>query len=120
MGIDNALAGIAVRDFGKAVAWYEQLLDRPSDPVPAEMPNLAEWQFTRGGGLQLFQDAGRAGSCSATLVVDNLAAQLAVLQRKGIAIGDSRASAMAKVAIVNDPEYNQIVLAQALTDQLAR
>ncbi len=31
MKIDNALAGIAVKDFAKAKPWYERLLDQSSE-----------------------------------------------------------------------------------------
>lgn len=36
MDINNALAGIAVRNLPSAVAWYEQLLDRSADSRPME------------------------------------------------------------------------------------
>src|SRR5882762_8735026 len=43
MSIDNALASVAVKDLKAAVAWYEQLFERPADSTP--MPEVAEWKF---------------------------------------------------------------------------
>lgn len=70
MSIDNALASIAVKDLKVAVTWYEQLLGRPADTRP--MPNLAEWKFERGGWLQVYELAERAGLGSCTLAVNDI------------------------------------------------
>ena len=60
MGIENAIASLAVRDLGTSVAWYERVLGKPADSRP--MPELAEWRFERGGWLQLYRGPERAGS----------------------------------------------------------
>ena len=120
MAIDNALAGIAVKDFAKAKPWYERLLDQPSDPLPPEMKDLAEWRFARGGCLQLFKDNERAGRSSVTLAVSDLAGQLTALRAMGVRIGKTSETPAVKTAIVNDDEGNQIVFAQALGDAVAR
>jgi hypothetical protein len=59
MSIDNALASVPVKNLQAAVAWYEQVLERPADSRP--MPEVAEWKFPRGGWLQVSQLAERAG-----------------------------------------------------------
>jgi hypothetical protein len=114
MAINNALAGIAVNDLTSAVAWYEQLLNRPPDSRPME--GLAEWQFAEGGWIQLFEDKDRAGSSSVTLVVTSRDDQLVELEAKGTPVGRTTTSEKVKIAIVTDPDGNQVVFAEALTD----
>jgi hypothetical protein len=116
VAITNALAGIAVKDFTLAVAWYEQLLNRPADSRPME--GLAEWQFAMGGGsIQVFHDKDRAGSSSVTLVVTSCDDQLVELEAKGVPVGLTNTSDKFKIAIVTDPDGNQIVFAEALGDR---
>ena len=50
------------------------------------MPEVAEWQFARGGALQVFEDPERAGRSSVTFVVDSVDDQIAQLTASGIAI----------------------------------
>ena len=60
MSIDNALASVPVKNLQAAVAWYEQVLERPADSRP--MPEVAEWKFPRGGlaaGLSTRRARGR-------------------------------------------------------------
>src|ERR1700675_2133259 len=66
MPILNALASVAVKNLAAAVVWYEKVFGRPPDSRP--MPEVAEWGFERGGGLQVYQLPERAGSGSFTLV----------------------------------------------------
>jgi hypothetical protein len=113
MDITNALAGVAVKDLPSAVAWYERLLGRPPDERPME--GLAEWEFSKGGWLQVFQDVARAGSSSVTLVENKLDERLADLRAKGVNIGSTSTSDYVSTAIVSDPDGNRIVFAEART-----
>ena len=61
MSIENVLASVAVRDLDAAVTWYEKLLVMPAS---RPMPEVAEWRFPRGGGLQVYRLPVRAGSGS--------------------------------------------------------
>jgi predicted enzyme related to lactoylglutathione lyase len=117
MSIHNALAGVAVRDLDSAQPWYERVLGSAGH---RPMKEVAEWQFARGGALQVFQDPARAGKSSVTLVVPDLDEQLAELRRSGVEIVKTTSTAAVKTAIVHDPDDNQIVLAQALGEALAR
>jgi predicted enzyme related to lactoylglutathione lyase len=117
MTINNTLAGIAVRDLNSAVVWYEQLLRRPADSKPME--GLAEWRFPKGGWLQVFQDRDRAGSSSVTLAVTSLDDALVELQETGIPVGRTITSEITKIAVVADPDGNQIIFAEALSDAIA-
>jgi predicted enzyme related to lactoylglutathione lyase len=117
MSIHNALAGVAVTNLDDAIRWYERVLEAtPRRP----MPEVAEWQFASGGALQVFVDAERAGRSSVTFVVSNVDDQIAALTASGIQILNTTNSALVRTAIVKDPDSNQIVFAQPLTDRVAR
>lgn len=118
MSIRNVLAGVAVRDLEAAIPWYVRLIGRKADSQP--MPEVAEWKFDRGGWLQVFQDEERAGASSLTLAVDDLDATLDALQRVGVRVGKKTETTSVRTAILEDPDGNRIVMAQALTSDLAR
>jgi predicted enzyme related to lactoylglutathione lyase len=115
MGIENALASVAVRDVTSAAAWYDKLLgwsgSRPMDEV-------AEWKFRGGGGLQVYAGPDRAGHCSCTLVVDGLEAVADRLKASGIDAGTITAGPRVKTAMLRDPDGNSIALAEALDPSL--
>lgn len=117
MSIQNALAGIAVRDLNAAAGRYEKLLGSAGK---RPMPEVAEWQFPSGGCLQVFADKERAGKSSITLAVDDIDAEVKRLEAAGTQIGKRTATADVKTAMVSDPDGNRIVLAQALTDLVSR
>jgi predicted enzyme related to lactoylglutathione lyase len=117
MPINNALAGVAVTNLDDAIRWYERVLERaPRRP----MPEVAEWQFAGGGALQVFVDAERAGRSSVTFVVSNIDEQIAALTAGGVQILNTSNGALVRTAIVKDPDSNQIVFAQPVTDRVAR
>jgi predicted enzyme related to lactoylglutathione lyase len=117
MSVQNALASLAVKDVKAASAWYEKLLGTsPSRP----MPEVAEWQFPRGGGLQVYELPERAGSCSATLSVDNFDAELAKLRQLRIEAGEPSVTSRVKVVMIKDPDGNSIAIAQAADPTLAQ
>jgi len=118
MTIRNALAGVAVRDLDKAVNWYTKLIGRSPDRRP--MPNDAEYAFEKGGWMQIFVDKERAGRSSVTLVVDDLDATLAELDAAGIARAEPTRTDYVDIAILADPDGNQIVVAQAKSQEHGR
>lgn len=117
MSIDNALASVAVKDLDRAAAWYSTLLGiegkRP-------MPEVAEWTFPRGGGLQVYQGPERAGHCSFTLVVSNIDEQVRKLETMNVDTSKRSSSARVKTVMVSDPDGNRIAFAQAADPSLAR
>lgn len=118
MKINNILAGLAVEDFAAALKWYGHLFDRSPDSRP--MDGVAEWHSPDGGWLQLFEDEARAGSSSVTLAVGDLDRTLETLRAKGIAIGQGTASDVVKTAEIADPDGNRIILAEALSESIAK
>ena len=111
MTIKNALAGVAVKNLDDAIGWYTKLLGRAPDERP--MSEVAEYRFDKGGWIQIFADGDRAGRSSVTLVEDDLEGRLEKLKVDEIAVGSVSRSDYVNTAIVNDPDGNQIVFAQA-------
>ena len=117
MSIDNALASVAVKDLDKAAAWYAELLgSRGKRP----MPEVEEWTFPRGGGLQVYQGAERAGNCSFTLAVSDIEAVARTLAAMGVPPGARTNSERVKTLMVRDPDGNSIAIAEAFDPALAR
>jgi hypothetical protein len=51
MAIENALASVAVKALGVAEAWYARLIGRAGSKP---MPEVVEWKFPSGAGLQVY------------------------------------------------------------------
>lgn len=117
MSILNALASVAVTDLTSAVQWYEKVLGRPAS---RPMPEVAEWSFERGGGLQVYQLPERAGSGSFTLAVSNLKELIAHLDYLSIDTRQRTSSDKVKTVMITDPDSNHIAFAEALHPSLAR
>jgi predicted enzyme related to lactoylglutathione lyase len=118
MSIDNALASVAVKDLTKASRWYEQLLGRPADSTP--MPNLAEWKFKRGGWLQVYESAERAGDGSCTLAVSDIDDVISHARELGVDTSRTSAGPRVKTLMISDPDGNHIAFAEAIDDSMAR
>ena len=118
MSIDNAIASVAVKDLGAAVAWYEALLGRAPDLTP--MPEVAEWKFPRGGWLQVYQLPERAGSGSFTLAVSNIEEVVANVAKLGVDTSQRSSGPKVKTLMIVDLDGNHIAFAEALDDSVAR
>lgn len=117
MTLRNALASVAVRDLGRARAWYEEWLGRKGS---SPMPEVVEWVFPNGGGLQVYQLPERAGQGSFTLVVEDIESEVRRLQALGIDASQRSSSERVKTVIITDPDGNHIALAEAFDPSLAR
>jgi predicted enzyme related to lactoylglutathione lyase len=118
MSIDNALASMAVKDLASAVKWYQALLGKPADSTP--MPEVAEWKFPRGGWLQIYELAERAGGCSCTLAVSDIEEIVAHVKHLGIDTTQRSSGAQAKTLMIVDPDGNHIAFAETLDKTMAR
>lgn len=117
MLIQNALASVAVRNLDASLPWYEKLLDaKASRP----MPEVGEWQFKRGGGLQLYELAERAGEGSLTLAVNDLEPEIEHLQKLGIDTSHTSSSDKVRTVMITDPDGNHIAIAEALMPGVIR
>lgn len=117
MSLNNALAGIAVTDLDTACPWYERLLGQEAS---RPMPEVAEWKFLHGGWLQVFSDTDRAGKSSICLSVSDIEGEINRLIATGIQVDAFKETPKAKVAVLRDPEGNQIILAEPLDTELAQ
>jgi predicted enzyme related to lactoylglutathione lyase len=117
MTIQNVLASVAVKDIKAASSWYAQLLGRPGE-MP--MPDLAEWQFPRGGWLQVYQLPERAGHGSFTLAVSDIEAEIQKLDAMGLDTSQRSSGSRVKTVMVTDPDGNHIAFAEATDPKLAQ
>jgi len=116
MTIKNALASVAVKDVGSAAQWYEKVLGRPGS---RPMPEVAEWTFERGGGLQVYQLPERAGTGSCTLVVSDIDELAARLETLSIDTSERTSSERVKPVMITDPDGNHIAFAEPRDPGLA-
>lgn len=117
MMVQNALASVAVSDLATSLAWYEKLLDaKASRPMPA----VGEWHFERGGGLQVYELAERAGEGSVTLAVNDLEPEIEHLEKLGIDISQKTSSDKVRTVMITDPGGNHIAIAEALMPGVIR
>jgi predicted enzyme related to lactoylglutathione lyase len=117
MSITNVLASVAVKDLNAAVKWYEKLLGASAS---RPMPEVAEWTFARGGCLQVYELAARAGAGSFTLVVDDMAEQISRVDVLGIDSGQRTSGQKVKTLMITDPDGNHIAFAEPHDPSLAQ
>lgn len=100
-------AGIAVRDFAAAVAWYQQLFGIP----PAFFPTDTEavWELAARRWVYIEQMPERAGHAMHTLLVEDLDARLAALAARGLepARRETYENGVRKITF-RDPDGNEI------------
>jgi predicted enzyme related to lactoylglutathione lyase len=117
MPIDNALASVAVKDLAVAERWYRRLLGRAGSKP---MPEVIEWKFPSGGGLQVYDLAERAGRCSFTLVVRDIESEIKKLDGMGVDTSKRTSTHQVKTVMITDPDGNHIALAEAADPSLMK
>ena len=115
MNVSNALASLAVSDLATAGAWYERLLGPGSSP----MPEVMEWQFRDGGGLQVYAGPERSGNGSCTLIVDDIDELADHLRSLGITDAEPVRNERVDTLMIKDPVGNSIAFAVPRSDDLA-
>jgi hypothetical protein len=75
-------AGIPVRDFGTALAWYQRLLGAE----PTFYPHDAEavWELAEDRYLYIIQDTERAGGAVSMIWVDDPVSEVAGIAGRGL------------------------------------
>ena len=81
MAVD-LFAGIPVRDFVTARAWYERLLGAPPSFLPHDTE--AVWEIAEHRSLYVVEDPGRAGHAVLTIFVDDLDAWVGGIASRGV------------------------------------
>ena len=118
MSIDNAIASLAVKELTSAVAWYQQLLGKRPDSVP--MPRVAEWKFSHGGWLQIYELPERAGKGSCTLAVRDIDQIVRYVENLGLHTRQQTSGEKVKTLMITDPDGNHIAFAETLDKSMAR
>jgi hypothetical protein len=80
--VTDLFAGICVRDFERARAWYERLFG----VGPSFEPHATEavWEIAEHRYLYIVEDAPRAGHAVHTVFVDDLDARVQALAARGL------------------------------------
>ena len=110
MTVKNASAAVAVTDLRVSKLWYQKLFGR--EPDTSLMEELFAWKFPTGGCMRLFRSKSLAGSSSVTLVEDDFGKRLKDLCAARYDIKKLIDSDGIKVAIIEDPDGNEVVFAQ--------
>jgi hypothetical protein len=103
----DLFAGIPVRDYATALAWYERLLGGP----PSFLPNDVEavWEIAEHRFLYIEVRPERAGHAMHTLFVEDFDSRLAAIAARGLrpASSETYENGVRK-AIFHDPDSNEI------------
>ena len=103
----DLFAGIPVRDYARAVEWYDRLLGTE----PAFLPNDREavWQLADHRFLYVETLPARAGHALHTVFVDDLAERVEAIAGRGISpvLEETYGNGVRKV-IYRDPDGNEI------------
>jgi catechol 2,3-dioxygenase-like lactoylglutathione lyase family enzyme len=106
MAVD-LFAGISVKDFKAALAWYERLLGSP----PAFFPNDIEavWELAEHQWVYIVQRPGHAGHAVLTIFVDDFDARIAQMADRGLepAMQEVYENGVRKTTY-RDPDGNEI------------
>ncbi len=109
MDVQGIFAVICVADHQRSIDWYSKLFGREPDDSPIE--GLVQWR-EKSAGLQIFLDAGRAGSSRVTIVVPEMAKERARAEQAGLKLGPDQSGDFGIVAQISDPDGNLLTLAE--------
>jgi catechol 2,3-dioxygenase-like lactoylglutathione lyase family enzyme len=105
----HLFAGLRVRDYAAARAWYTRLLGEP-----AFFPHETEavWTLADERSIYVVQDAERAGGGVVTVFVDDLDARVAAVAARGLDPDERETyESGARKAIFRDADGNEVGLA---------
>jgi predicted enzyme related to lactoylglutathione lyase len=113
----DLFAGIPVRDYAEALAWYERLLGSQ----PSFLPHATEavWELAEHRFLFIVERPDHAGHATHTLFVDDLEALVAEITGRGIdpVRRETYANGVRK-ATYRDPDGNELGLGGARHDPI--
>ena len=110
IAVQGIYACILVKDMETAIGWYGKLMGRGPDDQP--MPGMAQWRRMGAAGIQLWEDASSAGKGRITIVVPAMDDERRRLEAAGLQLGGEASGNFGRVAQLQDPEGNQITLAE--------
>lgn len=109
MTVSKVYAVVSTAQLSRAHEWYSRLFGRASDLHP--MAEVHEWHFANGG-VQLVDDASRAGRSMLTVIVSSLDAARAEMQTRDLLLGQATGGDFATIAQIRDPDGNQVTFAE--------
>jgi catechol 2,3-dioxygenase-like lactoylglutathione lyase family enzyme len=102
----HLFAGLRVRDFQAARAWYERLLGEPTF-----FPHATEavWTLAEGRSIYVVEHADGAGNSVVAVLVDDLDAQLAAMAARGLEPDEQEMYPDGvRKAVYRDPDGNEL------------
>ncbi|MFE9958217.1 VOC family protein [Micromonospora sp. NPDC005299] len=103
----DLFAGLPVRDYRAAAAWYERLLGGPPSFVPNDTE--AVWELAEHRYLYIEVRPEHAGHAMHTVFVDDLDARLARIAERGLTPAERETyDNGVRKAIFRDPDGNEI------------
>ncbi len=110
MEIQGLYGVVATGDMKAAEAFYTGLIGRGPDDRP--MDSLIQWRDLAGAGIQVVDDAAKAGSSLLTIVVPNMAEARAATTSHGLELGEDVTGDFGVIAQISDPDGNLVTLAE--------
>jgi hypothetical protein len=110
----HLFAGVRVRDFDSARAWYVRLLGEPTF-----FPHAREavWTLAEDRSIYVVEHADGAGNSVVTMFVDDLDAQMAAIAARGLEPDEIETySNGVRKALYHDPDGNELALGGAPAD----
>jgi len=110
----HLFAGLRVREFRAAQAWYERLLGEPTS-----FPHATEavWTLAEDRSVYVVEHADGAGNCVATIFVDDLDARVAAIAARGIEPDERETySNGVRKVLYRDPDGNEVAFGGAPLD----
>jgi catechol 2,3-dioxygenase-like lactoylglutathione lyase family enzyme len=102
----HLFAGVRVASFEAARPWYERLLGEPT-----HFPHATEavWTLAEERSVYVVEHAAGAGHSVVTIFVDDLDAQVAAIEARGLRPDEREVYANgARKAIYRDPDGNEV------------
>jgi catechol 2,3-dioxygenase-like lactoylglutathione lyase family enzyme len=102
----HLFAGLRVRDFRAARAWYERLLGEPTF-----FPHATEavWTLAEDRSVYVVEHADGAGGSVVTIFLDDLDAQVAAIAARGIEPDELETySGGVRKVLYRDPDGNEV------------
>ena len=109
--ITRVLAQSTVSDLAAGEEWYTRLFGRGPDARP--MDGLVEWHLGAAFGVQVFEEADRAGRSSMVLDDTDLDALASRLAAAGIAHDGVQQVTSSRALVLTDPDGNRVVFTGA-------
>ncbi len=114
ISLKSVISVISVTDQFTAVTWYEKLLGRSPDVVPAD--GVAEWQLADKAWLQVTTDPENVGNTTVIINVSDLDAQRTACAEANVSLGEVvEYPGIVKIIDAIDPDGNKITFVQELS-----